>query len=119
MRVGPDLGSAAAHAGMIRRGLETASSILQDVPFAADCHDGPITEGRHSEERADSARAGDDAPARAVPLLNGEADGPDVVGGDGRDPVQDNVGARVGDDAPARAIPVLDQRIGGGKVVGP
>ena len=58
----------------------------------ADRHGGPVAEGRHSRELA-RARAGDDAPARAVPLLDerlvrgryGLADGVDIVGRGARD----------------------------------
>ena len=97
-----------------------AASILQDVPLIADRRDGPIAEGRHSLELAD-CRAGDDAPARAVPVLNRETAGPNVVGGDGRDRRQADGGVRLrvraGDGAPECAVPVLDGRVGAASVV--
>ena len=66
----PTLARPPEPAGVIRRGLESvASSILQDGAARADDHDGPIAEGRHAVQAADSARGGDDAPARAVPVL--------------------------------------------------
>jgi hypothetical protein len=87
-----------------RCGLGRGRGILQDerlvrvhVLLMADGHDGPITQGRHSKKLVlvyGWARAGDDAPARAIPML-GEclggadaADAPDVVGRNGRNPVQ-------------------------------
>src|SRR5262249_44392911 len=104
--------------GVVRRGLAAeAPSILQDGAARADNHDGPIAESRYCVERpGDSARhGGDEAPARAVPVLDAHgAGGPDVAGGDGRDPLEvvADVPVRVGagDGAPVRAVPVLDQR---------
>ena len=65
----PTLARPPEPAGVPRRGLETvASSILQDGA-ACDEHHGPIAESRHAAHAADSARGGDDAPARAVPVL--------------------------------------------------
>jgi hypothetical protein len=83
VRVGPNLGYAAEHAGVIGRGLAAASSILQDGP-AVDRHNGPIAEGRHC---GGQDRAEDLAPARPVPVLDAHRiDGPNVVGGHDRDP---------------------------------
>src|SRR6266699_1033405 len=82
--------------------VDLASSILQDEPgedlrilLEADCRDGPIAKGRYSEDLVYRARVRtvDNAPARAVPVLGERlyscgdvvmADGPDVVGRDGR-----------------------------------
>src|SRR5262249_38675598 len=67
--------------------------------------------------------AGDDGPARAIPVLDqdplfGDVDvtrGPDVGRRDGRHRTQQSpvLELRAGDDAPAHAVPVLDQRIDG------
>jgi hypothetical protein len=81
----------------------TAASTRQGQPIGdarrvrrdADCHDAPIADGRHAVEPRDFARGGYAAPARGVPLFSGEADGPDVVGGDGRDSGQAEGGARL------------------------
>src|SRR6516165_404792 len=88
---------------VIRRGLEAnASSVLHDG-VARDEHHGPIAESRHAAHAADSARGGDGCPARAVPVLDLETDGPDVAGGDRRDRKQ--ALRRVGDAIKTRASP--------------
>src|SRR5262249_39285201 len=56
---------------------------------------------------ADSVRGGEGGPARAVPVLDLETDGPDVAGGDRRDRKQ--ALRRVGDAIKTRAIPVVGQ----------
>src|SRR5258708_36138609 len=62
----------------------------------------------------------DDAPLRAVPVLDQceaicdfKSHGPDVVCRDAGDSSQEGVahGVRTGDDAPLRAVPLLDQRL--------
>ncbi len=62
--------------------MQLAASILQDNrgavrPFA-DRRDSTIAQGRHSVKIGDSTRGVDQAPARAVPVLDGRTDGIDV-----------------------------------------
>src|SRR5258707_8258436 len=99
--------------------MQLTPSILQDGAARADDHDGPIAESRHAVHAEDSARGGEDAPARAIPVLDGRTDGTDALGRDSRDPSQQagapGIRVRAGNAAPTGAVPLRDRRFGIGR----
>src|SRR5579871_869022 len=103
-------------------------SSLEDEAVGAtltDCHDNAGVRGRHPIEDTRCprpVRAGNVAPARAIPVfrksmgpggIGVKANRPDVRGGNGSDPAQEIRGnrrcdVRTGDDGPAGPVPMLD-----------
>ena len=85
----------------------------------ANGHHDSITARCHAVKSADSARRGEDGPARAVPVLGDRSHprrssyGPDVIGGNGCNPFQEAVAARgwirACNHTPRRAIPLFDE----------